>query len=78
MSASRGAEFYQSFQEVIQDIPDGAKLLVGGLSSLHRVQGYSSLYPYTPGATDDTVQGPAGVVQGVEMAVSRGTLFQEG
>ncbi len=32
MSATRDARFYDSCQEVIEDIPDGAKLLVGGSS----------------------------------------------
>ena len=30
MSAAKSAKFYESSSEVVKDIPDGAKLLVGG------------------------------------------------
>ena len=30
MSAARNAKFYESTTEVVKDIPNGAKLLVGG------------------------------------------------
>ena len=32
LSASRNTEFHSSIHEAIKDIPDGAKLLVGGMN----------------------------------------------